>query len=194
MAIVNRNTPEAEAPEFAPGGDDYLKDYIADIQRPKQYYDQPEIEDDSDFEELENLEEQREPSKYAQKRGHKTAQFAVSTVDKIISSLVAVYAHSDNVEDFQADESDIEDLAEQWGVYFTESNLDLPPWVFAIITTGFVLMKKFKAAGSMRKVNIELRKFKDENESLKIQFDMLTQKNKVLELRKKVEEMEKTEV
>lgn len=189
MPIVTR--PDAHTPEFISSGDDYLKDYIAEINQPKQQHLQPEIPDDDEFSEAELI-DQKEPSRYQQKRGQTTARFAVSTLDKILASMVAVYAHSDNVEDFQADETDLEDLAEQWGVYFTESNLDLPPWVFALITTGFVLQKKFKGANSQRKINIERRKFQSEIERQKIEIEMLTQKNTMLELRKKVEELEKS--
>lgn len=192
MGLINRtNTnPDTAGEKFVVAGDDYLKEYIAEIDRPKQAQTAPEIPLDDDFEPEGELVEPREPSKYEQRRGNQTARFAVTTVDKIIASIIAVYAHSDTVDEFQADDEEINDLVEQWGVYFTESNLDLPPWIFALITTGFVLLKKFKAAGSVRKINIERNKFKQENEALKIQLELLQGKNQVLELRKKVEEME----
>lgn len=179
------------ASEFIAGGDDYLKEYISEIRQPKQLQQPPEIPDDSEFDALAPEKVESEPSKYQQKRGQTTAKFAVETLDKIIASMVAVYAHSDSVEDFQAANEDLEDLSEQWGVYFTDANLDLPPWVFALIATGFVLMKKFKAAGSVRKINIEMKKYKDENIVLKNRLDLLTTKNKVLELQKQVDAMEK---
>lgn len=190
MALIPRNN-ETEASGFVPGGDDYLRDYITEINQPKQFQEPPDIPDDEELE-VEEIAE-KEPSRYQQKRGQTTAQFAVTTVDKIIASMVAVYANSDNPEEFKADKEDLDDLTDQLSVYFTESNLDLPPWVFALITTGFILMKKFNAAGSMRKINIERKKFKVENESLKIQLELLTSKNQMLELRKKVEELEKSD-
>ena len=176
--------------EFVPAGDDFLSDYISEINQPKQAQTAPEIPDDSEFTDLEEMIPENEPSPYAQKRAKTTARFAVGTIDKITASMFAVYAHSDNVNDFQADEDDLNDLAEQWGVYFSESNLDLPPWVFALITTGFVMMKKFKIAGDMRTVNIERAKNKKEIAALKSQVEILTEEKKVLELRKQVEEMQ----
>jgi aspartyl aminopeptidase len=116
MAIVTR-TREPHNPEFVSAGDDYLKEYIKEIDRPKQQQSIPELPEDSDFTELEEMiPEVKEPSQYAQKRGKTTARFAVGTVDKIIASMVAVYAHSDSPKVFRADDEDIEDLAEQWGV------------------------------------------------------------------------------
>lgn len=187
MSLVTRNN---QTETFVPAGDSFLEEYISEINQPKQAQPTPDLPDDSEFTDLEELVEEKAPSAYAQKRGRTTARFAVGTLDKIISSMVAVYAHSDDVTEFQAGDEDLEDLAEQWGVYFTESNLDLPPWVFALITTGFVLMKKMKAAGSLRKINIERKKYKVENEALKNQIELLNQKNTMLQLKKKVEELE----
>lgn len=187
MPIVNR--PD-KTPEFVPAGDDFLSDYISEINQPKQEQSRPEIPDDSEFTDLEELTEEKAPSQYAQKRGKTTARFAVTTLDKILSSMVAVYAHSENPEEFKADPEDVDDLTDQLGVYFTENNLDLPPWVFALITAAFIVQKKFKGVGSMRAINIERKKFKIENESLKIQIETLEAKNKMLELRKTVEKLE----
>jgi hypothetical protein len=192
MSIINRteNPPSASSgSEFIASGDDFLKDYISEINQPKQAQPVPKIPDDSEFTDLEEMIPVSEPSPYQQKRGKTTARFAVGTLDKIIASMVAVYAHSDNVEEFQADDEDLADLAEQWGVYFTESNLDLPPWVFALITTGFVLMKKFKSAGTLRIANMERAKNRKEIARLKTQVELLTEEKKLLELRKQVEEM-----
>lgn len=181
-------------PEFIPAGDSFLNDYIKEIGQPKQQQSIPELPEDSEFETevAELVEGEQEPSRYAQKRGQQTARFAVNTIDKIIASMVAVYAQSDSIAEFQAEVEDIDDMAEQWGVYFTEANLDLPPWVFALITTGFVMMKKFKAAGNMRKINIERAKNRAEIATLKSQVETLTEEKKLLELKKQVESM-KTE-
>lgn len=188
-AQLRVSKPKTES-EFVPAGDDYLSQYISEINTESsklsdENFDKEEIpdfvNDDSDL--------IKQPSAYAQKRGQTTARFAVTTLDKIIASMVAVYAHSENVADFQADDDDLEDLAEQWGVYFTEANLDLPPWVFALITTGFVLMKKFNAAGPLRTLNIERAKNRKEIAALQNQVELLTEEKKVLQLKKQVEEM-----
>lgn len=195
MSLVNRTNTNIDTvgSDFIIAGDDYLQEYIKEIDQPKQSQSPPEIPDDSEFEEIEEV-EQKEPSRYVQKRGQTTARFAVSTIDKILSSMVAVYANSDNPEEFKAEQEDIDDLAEQLSVYFSENNLDLPPWVFALITTGFIIQKKFKGVGSVRKINIERRKYKVEIESLKLQNELLNSKNQMLELKKKVEEMEQKTV
>lgn len=189
MALVTRNTDE-QSTEYIRGGDDYLKQYISEINQPKQQQEPPEIPADSDLEPIEEV-EINEPSKYQQKRGQTTARFAVNTLDKVLSSMVAVYANSEQPEDFKAEPEDLDDLAEQLSVYFTENNLDLPPWIFALITAGFIIQKKFKGVGIMRKINAERKKYQVESESLKIQLDLLTAKNQMLELKQKVEKMEK---
>lgn len=189
MAIITRTD---NSPEYIPAGDEFLNDYISEINQPKQDQNRPEIPDDSEFDELEELTEEKAPSQYAQKRGKTTARFAVTTLDKILSSMVAVYAHSENPEEFKADPEDVDDLTDQLGVYFTENNLDLPPWVFALITAAFIVQKKFKGVGSMRAINMERKKYKVENESLRFQIESLEAKNKMLELRKKVEKLEAT--
>ena len=199
MAIIPRSKNaaldgELRAPEYIPGGDDYLKEYIAEINFESskvtdENYSKERIPDFPDPEDDQKIVELKEPSQYAQKRGQTTARFAVSTLDKIISSMVAVYAHSDKPKDFEADTDDLEDVAEQWGVYFTESNLDLPPWVFALITTVFILKKKFDMAGPLRKSNIEIERHRVEIATLKNQVELLTEEKKVQELRKQVESM-----
>ncbi|MDP3914373.1 MAG: hypothetical protein Q8R96_11640 [Bacteroidota bacterium] len=189
MGMLQSTELKNSSAEFIPAGDDFLSDYISEINQPKQAQSAPEIPDDSEFTDLEQMIPESEPSQYAHKRGQRTAKFAVGTLDKIIASMVAVYAHSDKVEDFQADDDDLDDMAEQWGVYFTESNLDLPPWVFALITTGFVMMKKFKTAGPLRIANMERAKNRKEIAGLKNQVELLTEEKKLLELRKQVEEM-----
>ena len=182
------------ASEFIPAGDDFLSEYISEINQPKQEQSKPDIPDDSAFTDPEDLTQDKAPSAYAQKRGQTTAMFAVTTLDKILSSMVCVYAHSEDVEEFKADKEDMDDLAEQLSVYFTENNLDLPPWVFALITAGFIIQKKFKGVGSMRKINIERAKNRAEIARLKSTVDLLTEEKKVLELRKQVEEMKPTTV
>lgn len=179
-------------PPYEHAGDDYLKDYIAEIKQPKQPQAPLELPADSEVEPKQELnsDQPQEPSQYQQKRGRSTAEFTVITLDKVLSNMVAVYAHSESIDEFRADKEDISDLTDQLSVYFTESNLDLPPWVFALVTTGYILMKKFKAAGAVRKINLELKKYRDENTSLKNELDLLTTKNKVLELKKQVEKLE----
>lgn len=188
MSLITRPNTDTPA-EFVPAGDDFLKDYIAEIEQPKQQQVAPEIPDDSDFE-AEEPEVIKGPSPYAKQRGKTTANFAVSTLDKMISSMVAVYAASDDVSDFEADQEDLDELAEQLAVYFAENNLDIPPWIFALITFGMIMQKKLKGVSTMRKINVEKKRYQVENESLRNQIDILKQKNELQKLQQELTEAE----
>lgn len=174
--------------EFEYAGDAYLNEYLEELDQPKQEFPEPELPPDP-VGEIEETESYKGPPPHQVKRNQLTARFTVKTFDRVIASLFAFHAKCENVEDFYASEDELQDMAEQWAVYFTDENLNVPPWVTASISTGMVVVKKFKAASYIRKINLEKEAQNKENAQLRTEIERLKKEKEAAGLRKEVEEL-----
>ncbi len=124
------------------------------------------------------------------KRSERTALFLVETIDQVISTAAANYAKC-APEKLYADKSDLEKIADHFGVYFADKNFDLPPWTMGLVVSAFVLFDKFKMAGELRKANIELEKERARTRDLEAKIKELELQKKAKELQEKLVELEK---
>jgi hypothetical protein len=175
--------PGGETYQFAGDGD--LDMLLSEMNETKQTFERPEIEYDD-----ETQASQEPVMSAAQKvRYNTTARFAVSTLDKTISAGFMMYAKSEKLEEFTADEGDLDELVEMWGVYFQDTNLDLPPWVMASVLTVIVLTKKYKHAQAVRKVNIELEKEREKTAELQREINALKKEKELKNLKNEVKDL-----
>jgi hypothetical protein len=158
---------------------------LAEMDEVKQPFDKPDIpEDPLTFET-----EEPEISQAQKRRSNQTAEFIVSTVDKALSVGFATWAKSENSKEFEADPEDIDELAQYWGVYFQGKDIDLPPWVMALVVTAIVLSKKFNHASIVRKHNLELEAERAEKKALKEENERLNREKETEDLRKENEKL-----
>ena len=175
--------PEVKPIRFATNSE--IDKVLAEMDEVKQPFDKPEIPDDP----LTFEPEEPEISQAQKRRSNQTAEFIVSTVDKALSVGFATWAKSENSKEFEADPEDIDELAEYWGVYFQGKDIDLPPWVMALVVTAIVLSKKFNHASIVRKHNLELEAERAEKKALKEENERLKSEKETEELRKENEKL-----
>jgi len=180
-------TLESEDATATKGGysfasDDDLAGLLFEMQEEKEVFEKTPVQED--------FEEQKPISQAQKKQSNTTAEFAVKTLDKTIATALAVYAKSQTPEDFYADDDDIKELAKYWGVYFQYSSMDLPPWVIASVFTLIVMTKKFRAANSIRKVNMALESERKKTADLESQIKELKKKKEINELKQQVQELQ----
>lgn len=159
---------------------------LAEMDEEKQPFIQPEIitEDENIINDDSDLISQGQ-----KRRSKQTAEFIVSTVDKALSVGFATWAKSENSKEFEADPEDIDELAQYWGVYFQGKEIDLPPWVMALVVTAIVLSKKFNHASIVRKHNLELEAERAEKKALKEENERLKREQETEDLRKENEKL-----
>lgn len=151
----------------------------------KQPFDRPEIKEEPEL--FETEEAKISPSQ--KRRSNQTAAFVVSTIDKTLATGFAMWAKSDNVKDFEADPTDIDELAEYWGVYFADKDIDLPPWVMAAVVSFIVLSKKFNHATHVRKLNLQIEAEQKQNKELKAEIEKLKKEKEVESLKDELERL-----
>ena len=158
---------------------------LAEMDEVKQPFDKPDIPEDPLTLEI----EEPEISQAQKRRSNQTAEFIDSTVDKALSVGFATWAKSENSKEFEADPEDIDELAQYWGVYFQGKDIDLPPWVMALVVTAIVLSKKFNHASIVRKHNLELEAERAEKKALKEENERLKREKETEDLRKENEKL-----
>lgn len=184
--------PEIDpAPEnnYIPAGDDYLNDYLEEIEIPKQEQPAPELPDDSEFEETETVDEGPLYSKQQFETSKATAFFVVKTIDELLSTGIAVYALEPDAKTFQATRDELNEISQHLSVYFAENSFNLPPWAMAAIPATMVIGRKFNMAGKLRKANLETKKAQDESADLRRQITLLKMEKEASELRQEVEKL-----
>lgn len=179
--------PEPEN-DFEIAGDDYLANYLREIETPKQEQPRPNIPNEN--EEIEDTEPAQITgpsfSDYQLKTSSKTAFFIVQKADQLLSAGVAAYAHSSNAKEFEADQKEIEEIAEHLGVYFAENAFELPPWVMAAIPGILIIQRKFSIAGKLRQANIEKETALRESAELRKQIEQLKTEKELQNLKNEV--------
>ncbi len=174
--------------DFQVAGDDYLTEYLREIDTPKQEQPSPEIPDDSEFEPEEpELVTGPSYSGFQLKNSNKTAFFIVQKADKLLSAGVAAYAHSANPKEFEAKAEEINEIAEHLGVYFAENSFEFPPWVMAAVPAILMIQYKFSIAGKLRQANMEKEKALKETAELRQQIEILKAEREFENLKKEVE-------
>ena len=158
---------------------------LAEMDEVKQPFDKPDIPEDP----LTFVTEGPEISQAQKRRSNQTAEFIVEMADKAIAVSFAAWAKSENSKQFEADPEDIDELAEYWGIYFQGKEIDLPPWVMALVVTAMVMSKKFNHASFVRKHNLELESERAEKKALKEENERLKRENETEELRKENEKL-----
>ena len=175
--------PEAKPIRFATNSE--IDKVLAEMDEVKQPFDKPEIPDDP----LVFNAEEPEVSQAQKRRSNQTAEFMVEMADKAVAVNFAAWAKSENSKEFEADPEDIDELAQYWGVYFQGKEIDLPPWVMALVVTAMVLSKKFNHAAIVRKHNLELEAERAEKKALKEENERLKREKETEELRKENEKL-----
>lgn len=177
--------------DFKPAGDDFLNGYLEELDEPKQEFEQPIIPEDEP-EDLENeIETPPEIPAHQHKTSSQTAFFVVQKVDQLLSTGIAVYAHSKTPSEFQAAPQEIKEIADPLADYFAENAFDLPPWIMALIPAIMLLSKKFQMAAPLRQANMARAKSEKENAQLKAEIETLKQQKEKETLEKEVSELKK---
>lgn len=110
----------------------------------------------------------------------RTSYFVVRTADDVITRLIANYAHctEDQTDKLKGSPAQLKEIAKHLEPYFGTDNLNLPPWIMALISAGVMLFDKFTIASEMRKVNLQLieekakrEKLERENRDLKLEIE-----------------------
>ncbi|MHA7109252.1 hypothetical protein ACRTDU_03950 [Sunxiuqinia elliptica] len=176
--------PAPEENNFEAAGDDYLANYLEEVEIPKQEQPAPEIPPDEEFE----VEEIESPSYSNEqlKTSQTTAFFVVNTLDDLLSIGIAAYALEKDSKDFKASKEEIKEISKHLSVYFAENSFNLPPWAMAAIPGAMVITKKFNMAGKLRQSNLEKKKAENEVAELKREIDRLNMEKKAANLRDEV--------
>ena len=195
MGMLDAEELESTVQEQAPGenhfesaGDEYLDNFLDEMDQPKQEQPAPELPDDSEFIETEDFEEEEPaytPRQYETSKT--TAFFVVKTLDDLLSVGIATYALEKNSKAFTASKEELTEISKHLSVYFAENSFNLPPWAMAAIPGAMVISKKFNMAGQLRKANLERKKTEEENAGLKREIEQLKMQKESAKLRKEVE-------
>lgn len=185
-----QSTVADPAPEntYVPAGDDFLEDYLEEIEIPKQDQPKPKIPGDEDY-----LGEEKPEgpsySNYQYETSRTTALFVVKTIDQMLSTGIAAYALEPDPKAFEATKEQLEEISGHLSVYFAENAFNLPPWAMAAIPATFVITKKFNMAGKLRKANLETKKAQDESAELRRELARLKLEKEASELKKEVQNL-----
>ncbi len=172
---------------FEYAGDDYLSDYLREIDTPKQEQPAPEFPEESEFEQEEEPVTKPSFSNYQLQTSSKTAFFVVQKADQLLSAGVAAYAHAGSSKEFEATPAEIQEIADHLGVYFAENAFQLPPWLMAAVPGLILIQRKFSIAGKLRQANMEKEKALKETAELRQQIEKLKAEKEVENLKKEVE-------
>ncbi len=181
----------ATAPEnnYIPAGDDYLNDYLDEIEIPKQEQPAPELPDDSEFEETETVDEGPLYSKQQFETSKVTAFFVVKTIDELLSTGIAVYAMEPDAKTFQATRDELNEISQHLSVYFAENSFNLPPWAMAAIPATMVIGRKFNMAGKLRKANLEKKQAENELKEVRRELERLQMEKEIEKTRNEVSKL-----
>lgn len=185
LTAVTDSAPEKT---YMPAGDDYLEDYLDEIEVPKQDQPEPEIPDDETY--LgDEVPEGPSYSKYQYETSQATALFLVKTIDQLLSTGIAAYALEPDPKTFQANKDELNEISGHLSVYFAENSFNLPPWAMAAIPATFVVTKKFNMAGKLRKANLDKKKSEDELKEVRRELERVKLEKQVAEAKNQLNEL-----
>jgi len=190
MGFLNKDELPGASPadtyEFK--SSDNLDDYLQELEQPKQTF-ETHIPDPGQFADDPLQDEPQMPSANRVKMGERTAGFVVKNADLLLAYLAAFVAMSDEIDRYKADSDEIAELTEVWGFYFAEKGDFLSPMNMALVTTGFILMRKIKLATDDRKRNKDEQNADKEFKNLMDEKAKLEAKKRNIELRKEVDKL-----
>lgn len=174
---------------YTPAGDDYLDDYLNEIEIPKQDQPAPDLPDDSEFEETETVDEGPAYTARQFETSKATAFFVVKTIDELLSTGIAVYAMEPDSKTFQASREELNEISQHLSVYFAENSFNLPPWAMAAIPATMVIGRKFNMAGKLRKANIEKKQAENELKEVRKELERLKMEKEIAKTRNEVSKL-----
>ena len=188
---LNKVAPKERVPalenHFEAAGDDYLDNYLEEIEIPKQDQPKPDLSDD-DYAETEEI-EQEPYTKQQYETSKVTAFFVVKTIDDLFNLGVAAYTLEKDSKTFAATEGELDEISQHLSVYFAENSFNLPPWAMAAIPASMVLTRKMNMAGKLRKANLETRKAENETAELRREIARLKMEKEANILKQEVESL-----
>lgn len=183
--LINAGTVPVDKKPLTFASDSDIDAVLSEMDEEKQPFERPEIKEDVNLFEI----DEPEVSPAQKRRSNQTAQFFVETIDRVVASGFATWAKSDSSKEFEAEPEDIDELTQYWGVYFADKNIDLPPWVMALVVTMLVLNKKLQHATHVRKLNIELEQERKEKKTLREENERLKREKETEDLRRENEKL-----
>ena len=181
--LLNKQ-PEQKPVVFASDTD--IDAVLSEMDETKQPFNRPEIPEGT--EEIFQTEE-KVVNESQKRRSNQTARFFVETFDNTLAVGFSAWSLSGNPKEFAADPEDIDEMAQYWGIYFADKNIDLPPWAMALIVTSIVIGKKFTHASHIRKLNLELADERKEKKALKDENEKLKREKELEDLRQENEKL-----
>lgn len=134
--------------------DDQIDKVLLEMSQEKQPFEKTIVLDESAEESTPQDISYTDASPGQKKRSNDTAEFIVTMADQGLAVLFANYAHEPDSKNFEADREDIVSLSKYWGYYFQGKEVDMPPWLMALVVTIAVISKKFNMAKQIRLANL----------------------------------------